>query len=71
MAKIIPIYSPENYGHRIPDQITNPNISKADYFFTPTAKNFYFKNKSGEVTQIKIDFLKVDNLFWNNTVFTP
>ena len=69
MAKIIPIYGPEYFGHRIPDEVTSKIISKADYFITPVAKSFYFKNKSGEVTQVKIDFLSLDNLFWNNTVF--
>lgn len=70
MAKIIPTYSPEYIGYRIPDEITSPTISKADYFITPTNKNFIFKNETGEVVYVNIDFLSLDNLYWNNIIFT-
>jgi hypothetical protein len=70
MAKIIPVYSPEYLPYRIPDQITNPTNSNTDYFITANNKNFVFKKENGEVTYVNIDFLRLDHLYYNKTLFT-
>lgn len=70
MATIIPTYGSEYVPYRIPDQITNPTISNTDYFITADNKNFVFKNKSEEVLYVNIDFLSLDNLYFNKKLFT-
>jgi hypothetical protein len=69
MAIIAPIYSPDNSVYRYPDQIVNPSESQKDYFISPTSKNFIFKASNGVVTYINMDFLSLDNSYFNNTAF--
>jgi len=66
---ILPNYSPDNIGYRIPDEITNRALSETDYFYTPETKNFIFMEK-GQKTFIEIDFWGFDNSFFNGKAFT-
>ena len=69
MAIIEPIYSSDNSEYRYPDQDTRPAESQKDYFISPVSKNFIFKASNGVVTYVNMDFLSLDNSFFNNTAF--
>jgi hypothetical protein len=69
MALILPTYSPNYVDFKIPDQITNPELSSKDYFYSPDNKDFVFKD--GEVnTTVNIDFWSLDCSYFNNKFFT-
>lgn len=68
--KLIPNYGPEYVNYRIPDQLTSETISNTDYFISADNKNFVFKNEVGEVVYVNIDFLSLDCLYDNKTIFT-
>jgi len=70
MALILPTYGPDFINYRIPDQITSPTISSKDYFYTADNKDFIFKQSNGVVSYINIDFLGLDNSYFNNRIFT-
>lgn len=69
MAVIQPIYSPDNSEYRYPDQDTRPSESQKDYFISPVSKEFIFKGSNGVVTYVNMDFLSLDNSYFNNTAF--
>jgi hypothetical protein len=70
MSKILPTYGPDFINYRYPDNITSPTISNNDYFYTANNKNFIYKNETGVVTYVNIDFWSLDNLYFNNRIFT-
>lgn len=70
MAIILPTYGPDFLNYRYPDQSVSPLISNKDYFYTADNKNFVYKNESGVVTNVNIDFLSIDNLYFNNRIYT-
>jgi hypothetical protein len=69
---ILPTYG-NNLLYRIPDYSVNPTIPglEKDYFVSPINKNFIFKNSSGVVTYVNIDFWGLDNSYLvGNNKFT-
>lgn len=70
MAKILPTYEPNFINYRYPDNTTTPGVSSKDYFYSVNNKNFYFKNETGIVSSVNIDFLNLDNLYFNKRIFT-
>lgn len=71
MAVILPQIAQDNLGYRIPDNSYSytPPANTNDYFLTPTQKNFLYKAQGGNLTQVNIDFLSLDNLFKVNNTF--
>ena len=62
MAIIQPTYVKDYMSYRYPDAIENNGLSDYNFFYTPINKVFWFKKPSGNLTEVTIDFLKIDNL---------
>lgn len=62
MAIILPKYAPDYIPYRYPDKIEGNGLSDYNFFYTPVNKSFWFKNPNGKLTEVTIDFLKIDNL---------
>jgi hypothetical protein len=71
-TSIQPKYDTNNLPYRFPNLIENNGISKFDFFYSTTNKTFLFKDKNSSLTNVTIDFIKVDNMFvTNKTLINP
>ena len=73
MASIQPNTNPNKLSYRYPNLIENNGVSAFDFFYSATNKTFLFKGLGTPLTNVTIDFLKVDNMFVtnNNTLINP
>lgn len=72
MASIQPKYDSNKLSYRFPNLIENNGISNFDFFYSATNKAFLFKDKNSSLTNVTIDFIKVDNMFVaNKTLINP
>lgn len=62
MAIILPTYIKDYTPYRYPDEIENTGISDYNFLYTPISKVFLFKDTTGKLTEVTIDFPVIDNL---------
>lgn len=59
---IFPGYGNEDFDYRIWNNIEN-GATPNDYFYSAANKNFYFKSKGENLTNVRLDFWGLDKLY--------